>query len=59
MAQWVKLPTLGFRSEHDLTVREFEPRVRLCADSTEPTWDFSLPVSLPLPGLLARSLSLF
>ena len=29
---------------------EFEPRVRLCTDRTEPAWDsLSLPLSLPLP----------
>ena len=43
MAQLVKHPVLGFGSGHDLTVREFEPCVGLCADSAEPAWDsFSL-----------------
>ena len=39
LAQLVKRPTLDFGSGHDLTVREFEPRVGLCADNTEPAWD--------------------
>ena len=45
MVQPVKRPTLGVGSGHDLTVREFESLVRLCADSAEPAWD-SLSVSL-------------
>ena len=40
----------------DLTVREFEPRVGLCTDSTEPAWDS---VSLSLCPSPALSLSLF
>ena len=40
--------TLDFSSSNDLTVREIEPHVRLCADSTEPAWD-SLS---PSPSLL-------
>ena len=35
----VKRPTLHFGSGHDLTVRGFEPRIGLCADSSEPAWD--------------------
>ena len=61
MAQWVKRPTLDFGSHHDLTVREFEPRVRLCAVTAEPGWDsLSLSLSLCLsdPPLLSLSLSL-
>ena len=59
---WVTLMverlTLGFGSGHDLTVREFEPRVRLCADSGEPAWDsLSLPLSAPPPLALSLSLS--
>ena len=50
VAQSGKHPTLDFGSGHDLTVREFEPRVGLCADSSETAWDsFSLPLSPPLP----------
>ena len=52
MAQWFKRPTLGLSSGHDLTVREFEPYVRLCADSVEPAWDF-LSLSPPLPCSLS------
>ena len=47
-AQSAKRPTLGFVSGHDLTVRGFEPRVGLCADSVEPAWD-SLSPSLSAP----------
>ena len=32
---WLKHLTLDFSSGHDLTVREFEPHIRLHADSTE------------------------
>ena len=35
MAQSVKRPTLDFGSGHDLTVREFQSCVGLCADSGE------------------------
>ena len=38
-SQPVESPTLGFGSGHDLMVREFEPRVGLCADREEPPWD--------------------
>ena len=43
VAQLVKLPTLHFGSGHDLMVHEFEPHLRLHADSTEPDWDSSFP----------------
>ena len=48
-----------FDSGHDLTVHEFEPRVRLSADGEEPAWD-SLSLSLcPCPaGALSLSVSL-
>ena len=36
VAQLVKHPTHDFGSGHDLTVPEFEPCIRLCADSAEP-----------------------
>ena len=36
VAQSVERLTLDFGSGHDLTVREFEPRFGLCADSAEP-----------------------
>ena len=51
MAELVKCPTLDFDSGHDLTVREFETGVRLCADSMEPAWD-SLAPSLSAPPSL-------
>ena len=54
MAQSVKHPTPDFGSGHDLTVREFEPHIGLCADSAEPAWDS---LSLPAPILLALTLS--
>ena len=54
VAQSVKRPTLDFGSGHDLMVCEFEPRLGLCADSLEPTWDS---LSLPLPHSLPLSLS--
>ena len=57
VAQLIKQPTLGFGSGHDLTVCEFEPRIRLCADSEEPAWD-SVSPSLSAPPLFALSLSL-
>ena len=50
-----------FGSGHDLAVHEFEPRVRLCADSSEPgaCFGFYVSLSLPLPPLiLCLSLSL-
>ena len=39
MAQSVKHLTLDFGSGHDLTVRDIEPHVGLCADLKEPAWD--------------------
>lgn len=36
VAQSVKRQTLDYGSGHDLTVREFEPWVRLCADGVDP-----------------------
>ena len=32
VVEWVKRPTLGFGSSHDLTTHEFEPRIGLHAD---------------------------
>ena len=52
VAQSVKHLTLGFCSGHELMVCEFEPRIRLCAESVEPAWD-SLSPSLSAPTLLA------
>ena len=48
MARRVERPTLDFGSGHDLTVREFESHVGLCADSAEPACD-SVSLSLPSP----------
>ena len=45
VAQSVKRPT---GSGHDLAVREFEPRIGLCADSSEPGACFRFCVSLYL-----------
>ena len=41
----------NFSSGHDFAVREFEPRVRLCADSSEPgpCFRFCVSLSLTLP----------
>ena len=59
VAQWAAHQILGSGSGHDLTVREFEPRVRLGKDSLEPAWD-SLSLSLcPFPAhVVSLSLSL-
>ena len=62
MAQSAKRPALDFGSGHEVTVREFEPRAGLRADSVEPAWD-SPPLSLspcPFPPLsLKRNKRLF
>ena len=47
-----------FGSDHDLTVREFEPRVGLCADSSEPGACFWFCVSLSLCPSPIHALSL-
>ena len=56
MAQLVNLSDLG--SGHDLTACEFEPRVGLCADSSEPGTCFRFCVSLSLCPSPAHALSL-
>ena len=43
LAQSVKDLTLDFGSGRDLTLRGIEPRLGLCADSSEPAWDFLSP----------------
>ena len=49
VAQSVKRPTPGFSLAHDLTVHEFEPRIRLHPDRAEPGCDsLSAPPLLPL-----------
>ena len=59
VSQSVKHLTLGFGSGHDLMVYEFETRIRLCANSTEPAWDSVSPsLSAPSPLTLCLSLSL-
>ena len=57
VAQAIKHPILGFGPGHDLTVLEFEPHIRLCADS-EACLGFCLPLSLPLPCILSHSLKI-
>ena len=57
MVQLAKHLTLDFGSDHDLTVRGFEPLVGLCMDSVETAWDSPSP-SLSAPPLLALLLSL-
>ena len=58
MAQSVERPTLDFGSGRHLTIlHEFEPQVRLRADSVEPAWD-SLSLSLSASPLLVLSFSL-
>ena len=47
VAQYVKLPNLGFGSGHDLTIEEMEFPVRLCVDRM----GFSLP-SFSAPPIL-------
>ena len=48
----------NFSSGHDLSACEFEPRIGLCADSSEPVACFGFCVSLSLCPFPARSLSL-
>ena len=57
MTQLVNHPTLNFGSGHDLMVHEFEPHIRLAADSVEPARDslsLSLSLSVPPPLVLFR-----
>ena len=58
MAQSVKHLTIGFGSGHDLTVCEFEPHIRVRADSAEPAWDSLSPSLSALDHVLSLSLSL-
>ena len=57
VAQLVKRPTQDFGSGHDLIVHEFEPHIRLCADSMEPAWNSFSPPSLHPPLVQAHSFS--
>ena len=50
--------TLDFGSGNDLRVREFEPRVGLWADSSEPAWDSVSPSLSAPPPACAHSHSL-
>ena len=59
VTQSVEGPTLGFGSGHDLTVHEFQPHIRLCADGVEPASDSVSPSLCPSPTCEhARALSL-
>ena len=51
MARSVQRLTLGLGSGHELTVREFEPRIGHRAADGESAWD-SLSLSLSAPPLL-------
>ena len=44
VVQQIQHPTLDLSWRQDLTVHEFEPRIRLCA-----VWDFVSPFSAPSP----------
>ena len=48
----------NFGSGHDLTVCKFEPRIRLCADRSEPGARFGFRVSLSLQPSPVYALSL-
>ena len=52
---WRSRLSVRLQPGHDLAVREFEPRVRLWADGSEPGACFgfcvSLSLSLPLPAM--------
>ena len=48
----------NFGSGHDLTVRGFQPRIRLCVDSSEPGACFRLCLPLSAPPLFTCCLSL-
>ena len=50
--------TSDFGSGHDLIVRGFEPRIGLCADSSEPGACFGFCLLLPLPLPPLRSVSI-
>ena len=57
VAQLIKRPT---SAQVMISVREFEPRIGLCADSSEAwslLWILCLPLSLPLPDSRSVSLS--
>ena len=53
VALLVKYPTLDLGSGHDLVVREIQPHVGLCTDSTEPAWDSFSHSLCPSPSTCA------
>ena len=55
---WLSRVSIRLRLGHDLPVREFEPRVGLCADSSDPGAYFGFCVSPSLCSSPARALSL-
>ena len=55
---WRSRLSVRLQPGHDLAVREFEPRVRLCADGSEPGACFRLSVSLSLCPSPVHALSL-
>ena len=55
LSVWLLISAQG--SGHDLTVRELEPRIGLCAGSAGPAWD-PLSPSLSAPPLLSHTHSL-
>ena len=57
MAQSVKHPSLDFSSGHDLMVHEFDPCIRLCADSMDLAWDSLSPLSAPSSLSLSLKIS--
>ena len=58
LAQSVEHQTPDFGLGHDLMVRGFKPRIRLCADSSEPRACFRFYISLSLCPSPAHALSL-
>ena len=58
VAQLVKCLNLDFSSGHDLMVHGIKPCIWLCADSMEPAWVLSPPLSLPLPYVRCHLFSL-
>ena len=56
MAHLVKYPTLDFDLGHDLMVCEFEPCIRLCADSMELAQDSLSPSVFDAPSLMPSPL---
>ena len=57
VAQSVEDLTLGFGTDHDLTVHGIEPCVGLCTDGVGPAWDSLSLCHFPCSRILALSLS--